>query len=91
MEDLYCIICCLQVKDAHRISGNNRSTCPYFEEIDAILGTRAASSPAVLLASSANNSSANLDLAKRVVKEAPVVLELMLVGAVVVTFKLKVT
>ena len=30
-------------------------------------------------------------MAKRVVKEAPVVLELMLVGAVVVTLKLKVT
>ena len=28
------------------------TTCPFYEEIDAILGTRAASSPAVLLESS---------------------------------------
>ena len=32
------------------MSGNSASTCPFYEEIDAILGTRAAS-PAVLLES----------------------------------------
>ena len=34
------------------MSGKQRTTCPYFEELDAILGTRAASSPAILLESS---------------------------------------
>ena len=34
------------------MSGTDRTSCPFYEEIDAILGTRAASSPAVLLESS---------------------------------------
>ena len=41
-----------QVKDSNRISGTQRTTCPYFDELDAILGIRAASTPAVLLESS---------------------------------------
>ena len=41
-----------KVKDSNRVSGKQRTTCPYFEELDAILGTRAASSPAILLESS---------------------------------------
>ena len=39
------------MRDANRVSGNGASTCPFYEEIDAILGTRAASIPAVLLES----------------------------------------
>ena len=40
------------MKDSNRISGTARTICPFFEEIDAILGTRASSSPVVLLESS---------------------------------------
>ena len=40
----------------HRISGRGRTTCTFFEEIDAILGTRASSSPAVLLESGPEES-----------------------------------
>ena len=45
------------MRDANRVSGNSASTCPFYEEIDAILGTRAASTPAVLLESSADDGS----------------------------------
>ena len=41
----------MQVKDSNRISGSGRISCPFFEEIDAILGTRAASQPPALLES----------------------------------------
>ena len=34
------------------MSGSGRTTCPFYEEVGAILGTLAASSPAVLLESS---------------------------------------
>ena len=40
------------MKDSNRVSGNAATTCPFYEEIDAILGTRAASTPAGLLDSS---------------------------------------
>ena len=49
----------MQVKDSNRQSGQGRSTCPFYEELDAILGTRAASNPAVLLESSKSNSSSD--------------------------------
>ena len=44
----------MQVKDSNRVTGQGRSTCPFYEEIDAILGTRAASTPLTLLESSSN-------------------------------------
>ena len=31
------------------MSGNGRATCPFYEELDAILGTRAASCPPIVL------------------------------------------
>ena len=37
----------------HVIYGKSRMTCPFCEELDTILGSRAASSPALLLASGA--------------------------------------
>ena len=49
------------MKDSNRVSGQNRIVCPYYDELDAILGIRAASSPAVLLESSGTSSSANRD------------------------------
>ena len=59
----YCSNCfnisILKVKDSNRISGQGRSSCPFYEEIDAILGTRTASSPAVLLESSEGLSGNN--------------------------------
>ena len=39
----------VKVKDGNYISGKGRVTCPLYEEIDQILGTRAASSPPVVL------------------------------------------
>ena len=39
------------------MSGKGRSTCPFYEEVDAILGNRAASCRAVLLDSSGTHSS----------------------------------
>ena len=41
----------LKVKDVNRVSGGACVICPFFEEIDAILGTHAASTPSVLLQS----------------------------------------
>ena len=38
-----------KVKDGNNISGKGGVTCPLYEEIDQILGTRAASSPPVVL------------------------------------------
>ena len=46
------------MKDSNRVSGTSRTSCPFYDEIDAILGTRAASTPAVLLES---GSSVNPD------------------------------
>ena len=40
---------CKQAKDANSTSGSGRTTCPFYDEIDNILGTRAASSPSILL------------------------------------------
>ena len=36
------------------MSGRGRTTCPYFESMDSILGTRASSSPISLLDSGGN-------------------------------------
>ena len=43
------------------MSGEGRTTCPFFEELDAILGTRAASSPAVLLESGVQEEGNNYE------------------------------
>ena len=40
------------------MSGTGRTTCPWYEEVDAILGTRAASCPPVVLDSGASAISA---------------------------------
>ena len=37
-----------QVKDGNQVSGKGRVTCPLYEEIDNILGNRAASCPPVV-------------------------------------------
>ena len=37
------------MKDGNNISGQGRKTCPFYDELDAILGTRAASCPPVVL------------------------------------------
>ena len=42
----------MQIKDGNRKTGQGRIVCPFYEEIDAILGTRAASAPLTLLESS---------------------------------------
>lgn len=38
-----------QTKDHNGVSGRGRRSCPFYEEINAILGTRAASQPPVVL------------------------------------------
>ena len=45
----------IQVKDGNNVSGTNRVTCPFYDEMDAILGNRAASAPPVLLQSSSSS------------------------------------
>ena len=42
-----------RAKDVNRCSGRGRESCPFYDQLDAILGTRAASEPAVLLESGA--------------------------------------
>ena len=44
-------VICLQVKDGNNVSGRGRKSTPFYEEIDAILGYRAASQPMVLIGS----------------------------------------
>ena len=44
-----------QVKDYNNVSGTGRKTCPFYDEIDSIIGTRAASRPPTLLESSNDN------------------------------------
>ena len=52
--ETFTAVCLLfdQVKDSNRVSGNAATTCPFYDKIYAILGTRAASTPAGLLNSS---------------------------------------
>ena len=38
-----------KVKDNNNVSGKGRKSCPFYDEIDSILGTRAASQPVILL------------------------------------------
>ena len=44
------------MKDKNRVSGTSRISCPFYDEIDAILGTRAASQPPTLLESGKDKS-----------------------------------
>ena len=46
-----------QIKDRNTISSNNRETWEYFDDIDAILGTRSTSSPIPLVHSGADDIS----------------------------------
>ena len=48
-----------QVKDSNGVTGQGRTTCPFYNELDAILGTRAASRPHIVLDTS---SGAGFDL-----------------------------
>ena len=52
----------IQVKDGNNVSGTDRKTCPFYDELDAILGTRAASSPPVLLDSGGGSLSATASI-----------------------------
>ena len=45
------------MKDTNRVTGESRHTCPFYDELDAVLGTRAASSPPIVLESSGAGSS----------------------------------
>ena len=40
-----------KTKDNNRQTGNNRHNCPYYNEIDAVMGTRPVSTPPVVLQS----------------------------------------
>ena len=39
------------MKDGNRVSGTDRKNCPFYDEMDIILGTRAATEPVALLES----------------------------------------
>ena len=39
----------LQIRDHNNVSGNNRDNWKYFDEMDAILGTRPTSAPVALV------------------------------------------
>ena len=66
--DNACCRCC-QVRDSNRVSGTARTNCQDYEEINAILGNRAASSPAVLLESSISSPlTADLSSSKYTIK-----------------------
>lgn len=43
------------MKDSNNVSGQGRSSIPFYDELDAILGSRAASSPPVVLDSGGRN------------------------------------
>ena len=47
----YIILFLCKVKDKNSGTGEGRTTCPLYDELDAILGHRAASSPPVVLGS----------------------------------------
>ena len=44
-------VICLEVKDGNSVSGQGRKSTSFYEEIDTILGHRAASQPMVLIGS----------------------------------------
>ena len=43
------------MKDSNGLTGRGRGSTPFYDELDAILGTRAASSPPVVLDSEGNS------------------------------------
>ena len=49
------------MKDTNRVTGESRHTCPFYDELDAVLSTRAASSPLIVLESSGTGSSTDQD------------------------------
>ena len=49
-----------QVKDANNVSGGARKSCSYYDEVDEILGTRAASCPPVVLESDGGEAASNV-------------------------------
>lgn len=48
------------MKDSNGVSGRGRKTCPFYEQVDRILGTRAASCPPVVLESGGGEVSINV-------------------------------
>ena len=53
-----------KVKDIRRKSGEGAATCPFLEELDEVLGTRAASAPVELIESTASTSIADVVIGK---------------------------
>ena len=56
------------MKDGNNISGTERKTCPFYDQLDAILGTRPASTPPVLLDSGGQSQSTTLPLSESQLK-----------------------
>ena len=56
------------MKDGNNVSGTDRKTCPFYDELDAILGTRPASTPPVVLDSGGQSQSAMPSLSESVLK-----------------------
>ena len=56
------------MKDGNNISGTDRKACPFYNQLDAILGTRPASTPPVLLDSGGQSQSARLPLSESELK-----------------------
>lgn len=46
----------VQIKDHNNVSGNNRENWTYFDQLDAILGTRPSSAPVTLLQSGSSSA-----------------------------------
>lgn len=51
----------MQVRDGNNVSGRSRKSTPFYQELDEILGHRAASQPAVLLSSAEGETTATLN------------------------------
>ena len=56
------------MKDGNSVSGTDRKTCPFYDELDAILGTRLTSTPPVLLDSGGQSHNATPSLNEGVLK-----------------------
>ena len=50
MVQRYC-----KVRNGNNVSGTDRHSCPFYDDFDAILGTRAATQPVQLLQSAVND------------------------------------
>ena len=48
------------MKDANNVSGGARKSCPFYDEVDKILGTRVASCPPVVLESGGGEAASNV-------------------------------